>query len=362
MSKKIAVIGAGIFGTNIAITLSKDGHNVQIFESKDKILNGTSFNNTRRVHLGFHYPRDIETAKQSFEGFKDFCDAYRDCLISNFDNFYLIAKNNSKTNVEDYLSFCSQISAPFKFVTDQLIIDVKNCEGGIKCDEFVYDCDLLRKIMLDEIYKNNISLFLSSKVNSIKKSKRFEIYIKDNSMEEFDAVVNCSYYNINQFNQDLNISCEPKQYEYTVNFIIDLPIDRIGITIMDGPFVTLLPFGEEPGRFILYHVSHSVIEKVVSEYPPTNWTDSKNILSKSVNIQELFRNTINDSSFFIPILKKAKLVKILESPRVILANKEDTDARPSFIENPIFNYFTVFSGKIDHCFGVSRKISEHLSN
>ena len=49
MSKSIAVIGAGIFGTTIALRLVSDGHQVKLIESHNDILKGTSYNNTRRV-------------------------------------------------------------------------------------------------------------------------------------------------------------------------------------------------------------------------------------------------------------------------------------------------------------------------
>ena len=130
---------------------------------------------------------------------------------------------------------------------------------------------------------------------------------------------------------------------------------------MDGPFVTLLPFGK-PGRFILYHVKHSVLKSIVHDRPPKEWESSKNAPTFSFDIQQLFARTIEDSANFIPILKKAKFVKLLESPRMVIANKEDTDARPSIINMQLKNYLTIFSGKVDHCFDVSNKISNYFSN
>jgi hypothetical protein len=360
MSKYIAVIGAGIFGTNIALKLHADGHRIKLIESRDNILKGTSFNNTRRVHLGFHYPRDLSTARQSFDGFESFYKKYKDCIKTNFPNYYLIAKKDSKTSLDEYFNFSSSLGAPHKKVTKQLPSNTQNCCGGIKCSEYVYDCDQLRNLIYKEINKTDIDLSISTKVNSIKKNIGYQISYDNNSNEGFDAIVNCSYYNTNQFNKNLNISSEANKYEYTVNFVIDLPLEHIGLTIMDGPFVTLLPFGK-PGRFILYHVKHSVLKTVVNFTPPKEWESLKTSPSSSTDIKQLFAKTIEDSSFYIPILKKAKLVKMLESPRMILANKEASDARPSIINTPLENYLTVFSGKIDHCFSVADKISNYFS-
>jgi hypothetical protein len=361
MSKHIAVIGGGIFGSTIALRLHSDGHRIKLIESRNNILKGTSFNNTRRVHLGFHYPRDLYTAKQSFNGFANFYNKYRDCIKTNFLNYYLIAKQNSKTSLDEYFKFSSRLGAPFEKIIKNLPANTQNCDGGIKCSEHVYDCDHLRDLIYKEIKKSDISLELLTKVKSVTRNTDYQLSYDNSKTENFDAVINCSYYNINQFNKNLGIQSESTQYEYTINFIIDLPIQHIGITIMDGPFVTLLPFGK-PGRFTLYHVKHSVLKTVINHRPPIEWENTKTAPSASVDIQQLFARTIEDSSFFIPILKKAKFVKLLESPRMVLANKDETDARPSILNVPIKNYLTVFSGKVDHCFTVSNKISNYFSN
>jgi hypothetical protein len=129
---------------------------------------------------------------------------------------------------------------------------------------------------------------------------------------------------------------------------------------MDGPFVTLLPF-EKPGRFILYHVKHSVLKSIVNDTPPQGWKTSKTSPITTTDIKQLFDETIEDSAFFIPILRKARFINLLESPRMVLANTEKTDARPSILNVPLENYLTVFSGKVDHCFAVSNKISNYFS-
>ena len=361
MSKSIAIIGAGIFGTTIALHLSDDGHRVKLIDCRDDILKGTSFNNTRRVHLGFHYPRDLSTAKQSFDGFGSFNKKYKECIKTNFFNYYLIAKKNSKTSLSEYLKFCSRLGAPFEKCKERLPENTQNCDGGIKCPEYVYDCDQLRNLIYNDVNKSGISFMLSTKVKSIKNKVGYQLTYNNGENEDFDAVVNCSYYNVNQFNKSLGIQSEPTQYEYTINFVIDLPIQHIGITIMDGPFVTLLPFGK-PGRFILYHVKYSVLKTVVNESPPRKWESSDTSPTSSIDMNKLFRKTIQESSYFIPILKKAKFVKLLESPRMVLANKEETDARPSILNVPFKNYLTFFSGKVDHCFTVSNKISKYFSH
>lgn len=61
-------------------------------------MSGASTNNLNRVHLGCHYPRDDMTARQSQKGYESFKSLFKNSLISNFDNYYLISNHNSKVN------------------------------------------------------------------------------------------------------------------------------------------------------------------------------------------------------------------------------------------------------------------------
>ena len=86
MNQKIALIGAGLFGITIYLLLKKGGFDCTLFEKNNDILKGASTNNLNRVHFGFHYPRDFETAKQSLKGYKSFKKFYTTSVLENFDN------------------------------------------------------------------------------------------------------------------------------------------------------------------------------------------------------------------------------------------------------------------------------------
>ena len=62
------IIGGGIFGCLSAIELSKLGREVILIERMNNIMEGASSNNTNRLHLGYHYPRDLNTALQCKRG------------------------------------------------------------------------------------------------------------------------------------------------------------------------------------------------------------------------------------------------------------------------------------------------------
>ena len=57
------------------------------------------------MHLGYHYPRSIETAKQSLDGLITFLTNYKDAIVSHFPNYYMIAKWNSHVTSKEYINF-----------------------------------------------------------------------------------------------------------------------------------------------------------------------------------------------------------------------------------------------------------------
>ncbi|MDA9086073.1 FAD-binding oxidoreductase [Methylophilaceae bacterium] len=362
MKKKfnIVVIGCGIFGAEIALKASSKGLSVKVFEANEDILLGASMNNQNRLHLGFHYPRDIETGIQSIRGFDLFKKKYEKCIQSNFLNTYFIADNNSFTNIDEYLIFCKELGIPFKNINSKdLPIRLEGVGSGISCDEVVYDCEILRDIVKESIKYNNINISLKSRVDEIGKIDNL-FTLKTTSGEEVDAdvVINATYGASNYLTEQLGILVPERQYEYTAVPIIELDIDRIGVTIMDGPFLTILPFGTT-NKFLLYHVDLSVIDSEVSTKLNLEWLVKETSPLSKIDKEEYFNMMIDQCKNFIPVLKNSKLIDFLGGPRMVLPRSEHSDARPSLITNTN-NYIEVFSGKIDHSIWVAEEIIKGL--
>ena len=109
MKKQICIIGGGVFGVSIYIKLKQSGYNCHLIEAKKNLLSGATTNNLNRIHFGFHYPRSLETAKQSKYGYKSFSKFYKNSLIKNFPNYYFIA-NKSKTKLKNILNFVKNVN------------------------------------------------------------------------------------------------------------------------------------------------------------------------------------------------------------------------------------------------------------
>ena len=360
--RSAAVIGCGIFGAMTALRLAEAGWDVTIFERLPTALQGSSFNNQNRLHLGFHYPRDDETARQCIRGFEHFKQTFPECILDRFPNAYFIAEQGSMTTPGDYLAFCQRVGLPYTLLSlDAFEPRLQGVSLGLLCDEVVYDCAILRHLILQRLQDSGIKPVFNCDVTGIQRDGHgYRLDAGGRPLGRHDAVVNCTYADVNRLTSQLGHVVPEYQYEYTMVPILEWDQPPLGITVMDGRFMTLLPFGKS-GRFLMYHVSHTVVASEVTHLMPPTWRDPATRPSTQVDQQALFRKMQAACAEFVPSVMDAKLTGFLEGPRVVLAHKDKTDARPSILRQHEPTFLSVFTGKIDHCMWVADDVTNTLN-
>ena len=361
ISPRVAVIGCGIFGSLIALRLAEKGAKVSVYERLNNGLLGASANNQNRLHLGFHYPRDDLTALQCIKGFGSFRTVFEDSILESFPNAYFIANSGSLTTPTDYLEFCKRLNLSYELINlDDFFININDVALGVMTNEVVYDCNILRKNILNKLSLAKVFPNFNCEITKISYfNEQFTLIANNDLICNFDYVVNCTYANINFLTAQLGYEVPVYQYEYTIVPIIEWNQDAVGLTIMDGKYMTVLPYGKS-GKFLLYHVEHTVIASVIADQIPFSWLNPETSPSKDLDLMKLFEKIIFSCAKFIPNLISAKLVGFLQGPRVVLANRDNTDARPSIINHYDSGYFSVFTGKIDHCIWVADDIASTI--
>lgn len=362
-SPRVGVVGGGIFGCTIALSLAEAGLQVLLLESKPQIMEGASKNNQNRLHLGFHYPRDLATALQCARGFQRFVDAFPESIACDFPNAYFIAASGSLTSPDEYLGFCEKAGLSYSLLDlPAYPTEIRDCALGLLCNEAVYDCAVLKKVLLSRISASaRIELRCGTEVVAINPAGGSYGLQLQGSGETLSvaAVVNCSYADINRLTAQCGHPLRECQFEYTVVPIIELDIPKQGITIMDGPFLTLLPFGKTDS-FLLYHVRHTVVATEVGLLLNPAWRHPETAPFAVLDPREFFETMKRAASRFVPALTRARLTGFLQGPRMVLAYRDEDDARPSIVHDYGRGYLTVFSGKIDHCLEVAEEIRGRL--
>ena len=73
-SPRVAVIGGGWYGCQLASSLLSMGCNVALFEKSPRLFSGASGKNQFRLHAGLHYPRSSATRTEITKGLREFKD------------------------------------------------------------------------------------------------------------------------------------------------------------------------------------------------------------------------------------------------------------------------------------------------
>lgn len=357
--KKIAIIGAGAFGSLIALEASKK-YKIDLFESNREIMLEATANNLNRVHAGYHYPRDIITTVQSKESYGLFCKKFKECINKNFKNYYLISKINSRVSSKKYLNFMEKNELKYNLINpNNFFCSTKNIELITQVDEYVYDISLFRNKVKKLLENQNINLKLSNKVTNIKKNnKEFVITSSKNIYEGYDYVINTSYKNFNYINNLIQKNEISKiKYQYTFSSIVKFDnADKFGITLLDGKFFTILPFGMTDSH-LLYDVDNSVINSRISKFSKLTEKPLNFDYIKAKNEKKMLRKI---ETFLPGITVNIKLKGYLHACRVLKPYVEKSDERRLSMYSKD-GLISVFSSKVDHSILAAKRINEIIN-
>jgi len=356
---RISILGGGVFGLTIFLILRKNGLDCCLYEKEKELLSGASTKNLNRVHLGYHYPRDIETVSQSKKGFRSFTKFYSKSIVKNFDNYYAIAES-SKVKSGKYEKFLNKTKLRYvKISPEKFKYKTNYIESIYKVREPIYSWDLLRKQINNMIGKDKNRIFLKSCVKNIKLKKNKYYLDKNKKKKKTDVVINATYEGFNTTSKNI---IKVNSFEYQITNIMEISSENfksIGFALMDGPFFSFLPMGTQKNKQVLYHVTHSVLKKEISKKFKYTWLKSNIKLKKIIKLSN--EKTLKDLKKYFPELDVKKVNRNYISSRVLLPQTKKTAKRISYFKEHKKNYFEIFSGKVDHSVDIANKIYKRIS-
>lgn len=348
---KIAVVGGGIFGITAALKLSKY-FSVDLFEKNDDIFQSTSGINQYRVHRGYHYPRSDSTVLSVLKAEKNFKMEFNEAIINSRNQYYCISKRDSLTSGKQYLEFCEKNDLEYQLDTPK-ILDKNKIELCIKANESLFDPLKLKEICLSKLRNSNVSLFLNTNAT-----------IK--SLEHYDYVVIATYANLNKLLSNFPQSQLDYQFELCEKPIVKLPpsFSNTSIVVMDGPFMSIDPYGNSNELFVMGNVVHAIHQSMIGKIPHFDKKFNHlldNGIIKNPNISN-FDSFIESASEFIPEIKKAEHIGSMYTIRTVLPQVDKTDERPTIVKKINKNIFTIFSGKIPTCVDAATELTKLILN
>lgn len=246
------IIGAGLYGLYAAVKCGGAGERVLVVEKDENAFCRATYVNQARVHMGYHYPRSLSTASRSAGYFRRFCEDYSFCIKQDFSQIYATSDMFSWTGAAQFTAFCEAAGIPCDEVPVSAYFNPDTCDGAFLTEEYTYDALILREYYLEHLggMAKVKLLFGTSAVDIFcnEESKVFEVSLSDGEKVFADKLVNCTYASTNQISEMVRgIETEYFDIKYELCEIILVDPSRelrnIGITVMDGPFFSIMPFG-----------------------------------------------------------------------------------------------------------------------
>ena len=356
------IIGAGIYGLYSALFCAKNNERVLVLEKDSESFKRATYINQARVHNGYHYPRSYSTAIKSAGYFNRFNKDFEFAVLSEFNQVYATSKNFSWTDANQFRKFCNNANIMCEEIAVSKYFKEDMCDGAFLTKEYTYDAQILKKYFLEEL-KNypNVEIRYNTIPQNIQKTGNYyEIELNTNEIYKTNFLLNCTYASVNEIIEKLGFENFKIKYELCEIILCDTnpKLKDVGITVMDGPFFSIMPFGKT-GYHSLTSVTFTPHKTSYESLPTFKCQENSNGYCSKYNLgncneciakpesawpymSNLTRKYLKDEYEF-------NYKKSLFSMKPILKASEIDDSRPTVIKqfstNPTF--ISVLSGKIN---------------
>lgn len=247
------VIGGGIFGCYAALYLAGKGARVALLEKEARLFQKASLVNQARLHSGYHYPRSIATAALSDEHKERFTAEHRRFVNFTFEKYYAIDRFGSFTDPLQFERFCRYLNIPCERIFEHNLFNFNRLEALYRTEEYSFDPVLLREFYSEKVERTpGISVFKNTIVESATAdNKTWSLKIKNSGPGvpelrslETATVINATYAATNAVNRLFGVDDIALTHEISeIAFIASPRFAAKGLTVMDGPFGSIMPYG-----------------------------------------------------------------------------------------------------------------------
>ena len=241
------IIGAGLYGLYAAEKCGAAGQRVLVLERDPAPFMRATYINQARVHMGYHYPRSYSTAIKSAHYFQRFCRDYGFCLHTAFDQVYATSAHFSWTDAAAFRRFCAAAGIRCDDVPLTRYFNPGLCDGAFLTTEYTYDAQVLKQWFLERLARlPDVTILYSHKPDSIRAVGNVWQVSAGDVKAEAPFLLNATYAGVNDIHALLGLPSFQIKYEKCEIILCEVaePLKSVGITVMDGPFFSLMPFGQ----------------------------------------------------------------------------------------------------------------------
>lgn len=369
--KRIAVIGAGWFGTHTAIELSKLGYLITLYEKNATIFSGTSGTFGVRIHAGPHYPRSLSTRKTCRDGFNEMLITYPELCNKHMHAVYALGKKDadgekSKVEEKSFDSVCKEFKFKGKFDLENSPFNPSEIISAYDIDEPSAVLGTRLRIFFEaRLQEAKVAVKCNFTITIIKKFENFVMIGNESEEEKFDSVVDATGFQQTflPFSKSLpfniNIFYQPcLALVYSDRCSKEKPISFI---VMDGWFPCLMPYDDRLTtdkpiqKYILTHGKWTILgsyrsaEEAHKAFSVVNDDFVENKVKPSCE-KEMIR-------FWPGFLDRFNYIGWKGS--VLGKMKTEREFRGSILfQEPTVGVISIFPGKITNIFDSAREVQK----
>ena len=354
------VIGGGIFGCAAALLLARN-QSVMLVDKESRILNQASSMNQARVHTGLHYLRAPQTARSAQQHFERFVSEHSDAINEGFEHFYGIDRFASLTSAQGFRRISEYLGVAATEVVDdndsRLLF--ASLEAVFSIHEPSYDPLILRRIYEGKLAISPVDQRMNSWVESVSNAgTRWILHLREDygnvkSIIETPMVINATYAGLNNVNSLFGLRNLDLREEWTELLLVkDAFPESKGLTVMDGSFLSLTPYGFS-GLHCLSSVPYSHVgTRTLKSAYASNPNHTIQHVTKCGDIDAFWRRRdawiLKQLQKYVRLDSQPVVHRRLRSLKVTWAGNDYRDERRTVISQlsrrP--NFYALLSGKV----------------
>ncbi|WP_406696639.1 FAD-dependent oxidoreductase [Singulisphaera sp. Ch08] len=289
---------------------------------------------------------------------------FGDCVVSNFDKYYAVARTFSKVTGQQFQRFFDRIGAPLSPAPSRIrkLFDLRLIEEVFAVQEYAFDADKLAARTAGALEAAGVEVFLEREVALVERHPQGGLRLVCGTPDGLHGVkagqvFNCTYAGINRLLRASGLPPIPMKHELTEMALVEVPapLRDLGITVMCGPFFSVMPFPAR-GLHTLSHVRYT---------PHVAWNDQADdrdpyeTLDQSPRVSQ-YPYMLRDTLRYLPALSGCVHVDSLWEVKTVLPASEADDSRPILMRahHGLPDLHCVMGAKIDNIYDALESVDQ----
>ncbi len=355
------ILGAGMYGLYGAGRLAEKGYRVLVIDVEKEPFSRGSYINQARLHNGYHYPRSYTTAFKSAGYFSRFMEDFGEaCVNTDFTQIYAIAREYSWTNSRQFEKFCANLHVRCERMLTEKYFNSSTVEAAYLTHEYSFDARLLSDCLSRKAEALGCAFAMGQPLKEIRRENREFLIVLGNGREiQTPFILNATYAGTNEIHRMMGYEMLPIKYELCEVILchVSKQLENVGLTVMDGPFFSIMPFGRT-GLHSITTVSrtpHLTCYDPLPSFPCQKQSETcrpeqaDNCNRCPFRPQSAFKEMYQIARKYMREDITISYVESLFTLKPILKASEIDDSRPTIIRqySQAPDFYTVFSGKIN---------------